>query len=385
LLVPKIRDNASRVVAWGATRQGKTLLYTSQCTKSIYQKDERIWPGLPNALLLSEVSIPAIWAEDPKAIIGKGKPLLVPRVIKRIIHPGAIHCIKTCPTYPDVVATTTGHEYVFVWNTTQHPDRPLQQNAEPNTPELMLKGHKQAIGPSNALDFSSHALFVACGGRDGRLLIWKLSDYESTLSETTVYPQQNSRVFDTLSKPSPKLKPARILSDKHTMAIKDCCFSPHSSSDLISAGEDGLLIKWDIRQPSSTATSFIHNTNTELTTVDWHPEQDNLIVFGAIDGSVKLFDIRKTAVVHAWTHSAPVTKVLWGEKNFFASASLDGTVGIWDPNSKKRVFRHVGHQGSHVIGLDWKHGDFTLASVGMMESRGTIQIWRPSGYIIGIL
>jgi len=384
LLVPKIRENASRVVAWGATRQGKTMLYTSQCTKSTYQRKERTWPGLPHALLLSEVAIPALWAEDPKAIIGKGKPLLVPRVIKRIIHPGAIHCIKPCPMYPDVVATTTDHKYVFMWNTILQPDRPLQADSDPNTPELILKGHRQEIGSSNALDFSSHALFVACGGRDGRLLIWKVSDYESTLSESIPISQQNSRVIDTLSKPSPKLKPARILKDKHKKPVKDCCFSPHNSAELLTAGEDGLLIKWDIRQSSETAAILVHNTNTELTAIDWNPDEENHIVLGGIDGTVKLFDIRKPGVVHVWRHSAPVTKVLWGEKSFFASASLDGTVGIWDPNSKKRLFRHVGHQGSHVIALDWKQGDFTLASVGVMESRGTTQIWRPSGYISGI-
>ena len=152
----------------------KYRLFQSHATNANYLKDKHIWQGLPHSLLICDVYLPNndngnnnnphsnntlyhqlnAWNthcnnnnDNNDDIISyplqnnANKPYF--EVIKRIIHPKPILRIKQMYTLPQIVATHTQHKYVFIWNTSTQHDREMINNSDPNTPELILKGHKK--------------------------------------------------------------------------------------------------------------------------------------------------------------------------------------------------------------------------------------------------
>ena len=155
----------------------KYRLFQSHATNANYLKDKHIWQGLPHSLLICNVYLPNnnknvephsntklyhrlnewhknndnndILSYPPQSNIdndcnnNNNKNDKYFEIIKRIIHPGPILRIKQMYQFPQIVATHTQHKYVFLWNTSTQHDREMINNSDPNTPELILKGHKK--------------------------------------------------------------------------------------------------------------------------------------------------------------------------------------------------------------------------------------------------
>jgi len=392
----KLRPSPPMAIAWSPEERedNKGILYTSQCSNtatprstSVFHKSLRMWPGYPHAVLVNEVTIPELWSEDPRSMC-KAKSTLNPRVVKRIIHPGLIYKIATCKTHPDVIATITDHKYIFIWNTRTQSDCPTTPQMATSIPEVILKGHEAPIGDTNALAFNDRSLFIVSGGQTGQIFVWKLTDYQTVLSETDVSP------YGSLSKLCPKIKPARQLAVHHKSRVTDCCFSPHNHTDILSGGLGGRLIRWDLREPRDADPTILNESKSGegVTSIAWHPDKEHLILQGGMNGSVKLFDVRKKGFIFSESHLEKVTKVSWAhgvDNKYCVSSSWDSSVSIWDTEESRRVFHHVLHQGSHVLDVDWRKSGMLIASAGVKPHltdnlrTGSLQVWRPNSYIFG--
>ncbi|GJX49860.1 WD40 repeat-containing protein MSI4-like protein [Tanacetum coccineum] len=116
--------------------------------------------------------------------------------------------------------------------------------------------------------------------------------------------------------------------------------------------------------------------DADLHCVDWNPIDENLILTGSADNTIRLFDHRNLTTngtgspVHIFkNHTAAVLCVRIGESSGRASKTAQGL-----------LFRHSGHRDK-VVDFHWNaHDPWTIVSVSnddeSTDGGGTLQIWR---------
>ncbi len=98
---------------------------------------------------------------------------------------------------------------------------------------------------------------------------------------------------------------------------------------LAGAGDDGVLYIWDITNNFSVTT--VRNLGKNLTAVTWHPAE-NQVVVGNESGLLRI--VRNGILVRNLAgHNGPIEKITYNHQaNFFASASKDRSVRLWNVN-----------------------------------------------------
>ena len=83
-------------------------------------------------------------------------------------------------------------------------------------------------------------------------------------------------------------KPKKILNE-HSSDIIDLSWSSINTSYLLSASLDYTVILWDIKEKQSFIKKFIHNDM--LTSVSFHPFDDNIFITGCLDRFIRIWKI----------------------------------------------------------------------------------------------
>ncbi|KAH9318306.1 hypothetical protein KI387_020075, partial [Taxus chinensis] len=126
--------------------------------------------------------------------------------------------------------------------------------------------------------------------------------------------------------------------------------------------------------------------NADLHCVDWNRHDENRILTGSADNSVRMFDRRNLissgvgSPVHKFEgHTASVLCVQWcpDKASVFGSAAEDGYLNVWDcekvgkgvarrnvpPAPSGLFFQHAGHRDK-VVDFHWNSFDpWTIVSV----------------------
>lgn len=102
-----------------------------------------------------------------------------------------------------------------------------------------------------------------------------------------------------------------------------------SGTHLAGAGDNGTLYIWDLTR--NYAVTEIKTGNAALTALSWYPGADQLIVGNA---SGLLHIVRNGVVIRTLSgHRGPIEQIKFNHKaTFFASASKDKTVRLWQVN-----------------------------------------------------
>ncbi|MFT5457365.1 MAG: WD40 repeat protein, partial [Myxococcota bacterium] len=145
---------------------------------------------------------------------------------------------------------------------------------------------------------------------------------------------------------------------------------------VVSAGHDGVV--------------HVHDRSTGLRrhALEGHSERvralarhrSGVVASGGYDGVLAVWDTREgTRMGHVNAHPGPIIG-LCAAGDGWATASLDGTVGLWDPAST-RLATLRGHTGG-VTGVAML-GPARLVSVGL---DGTVRLWSmPGGELLQVL
>jgi WD40 repeat protein/energy-coupling factor transporter ATP-binding protein EcfA2 len=98
---------------------------------------------------------------------------------------------------------------------------------------------------------------------------------------------------------------------------------------LAGAGDNGTLYIWDVT--NNFAVTEVRNLGKNLTAVTWHPTENQVIV-GNEAGLLRI--VRNGILVRNLSgHNGPIEKIQYNHKaNFFASASKDRSVRLWNVN-----------------------------------------------------
>ncbi|KAJ8643377.1 hypothetical protein MRB53_005125 [Persea americana] len=403
---------------WGpqleqATYKNRQRLYLSEQTDG----------SVPNTLVIAncEVVKPRVAAAEHISQFNEEARSPFVKKFKTIIHPGEVNRIRELPQNSKIVATHTDSPDVLIWDVEAQPNRHAVLGTADSRPDLILTGHQD--NAEFALAMCPTEPFVLSGGKDKLVVLWSIQDHISasaTEPSSTKAPgiPSGGSIIKPASKNSgssdkaaddPSIGPRGVYQG-HDDTVEDVQFCPSSSQVFCSVGDDSCLILWDARTGSTPSVKVEKAHNADLHCVDWNPHDENLILTGSADNSVRMFDRRNltssgvgSPVYKFEGHKAAVLCVQWSpdKSSVFGSAAEDGFLNIWDydkvgkkkersgtrmPNSPPGLFfQHAGHRDK-VVDFHWNASDpWTIVSVsddcGSTGGGGTLQIWRMSDLI----
>ncbi|PSC71637.1 WD-40 repeat-containing MSI4 [Micractinium conductrix] len=391
---PSLACRWGPVVEEGGARSRQRLYLTEQTDGSE-----------PNRLVVVNVDVArprTATADHLQGFTEHSKSLHVGRPLKTILHPGEVNRLRELPQHPHVVVTHTDSPLLFVWNLITQADRTGVKSTsakQQSTADLVLEGHE--ADAEFALGASGAAPRVASGGKDTKVLVWDLEGHGTSLAAPASGGSGAAGV-------GTRLQPLQKL-EGHSETVEDVCWRPGSTTEIASVGDDFSLLLWDLRKggPPAQNVQRAHGKN-DIHCVDWGPQQDHLLVTGAADGTVRVWDRRSTGSP-AWAftyHSHAVTGVEWSphRKGVFASAGEDRLLCVWDleaktpveadgPAATKRprsatphqlMFQHAGHR-SPVVDFQWNPADsmalFSVSDEAGAGGGGTLQMYRISDLV----
>ncbi|XP_068651904.1 WD-40 repeat-containing protein MSI4-like [Aristolochia californica] len=396
---------------WGpqleqATYKNRQRLYLSEQTDG----------SVPNTLVIAncEVVKPRVAAAEHISQFNEEARSPFVKKYKTIIHPGEVNRIRELPQNSKIVATHTDSPDVLIWDVETQPNRHAVLGAGDSRPDLILTGHQD--NAEFALAMCPTEPYVLSGGKDKLVVLWSIQDHISNAAVDPSSAKSSSAgsIVKQTSKSdksteSPTIAP-RGTFQGHEDTVEDVQFCPSSAQVFCSVGDDSCLILWDARAGNSPSVKVEKAHNADLHCVDWNPHDENLILTGSADNSVRMFDRRNLtsggigSPVHKFEgHKAAVLCVQWSpdRSTVFGSSAEDGFLNVWDyekvgkkkdrvgtrmPNSPPGLFfQHAGHRDK-VVDFHWNASDpWTIVSVSddceSTGGGGTLQIWRMSDLI----
>ncbi|CAN8326514.1 unnamed protein product [Cochlearia groenlandica] len=390
-LVPLLYDSLSNrklvwpslSCRWGSQIGNQQRLYISEQTDG----------SVPNTLVIANYEA-VKWQLNEEARSPSVKKY------KTIIHPGEVNRIRELPQNSNIVATHPDSPDVLIWNTDTQPDRHAVFGAPHSRPDLILTGHQD--NAEFALAMCPTEPFVLSGGKDKSVVLWSIQDHitRSAMNSKSLVSSFNQTGEDGTNTGGRSVGPRGIYHG-HENTVEDVTFCPSSSQEFCSVGDDSCLILWDARTDTCPAMKVEKAHDDDLHCVDWNPHDNNLILTGSADNTVRLFDRRNltsngvgSPIYTFEGHKAAILCVQWSpdRSSVFGSSAEDGLLNVWDTDrvGKKLdhapdtpaglLFKHAGHRNK-VVDFHWNVLDpWTIASVsdGCESSRGggTLQIWR---------
>nr|AFK39711.1 unknown [Lotus japonicus] len=250
--------------------------------------------------------------------------------------------------------------------------------------------------------------YVLSGGKDKTVVLWSIEDHVTSASDSKSAGSIIKGEGYDKTADGPSVGPRGVYRG-HEDTVEDVTFCPSSAQEFCSVGDDSCLILWDARVGCSPVVRVEKAHDADLHCVDWNPHDDNLILTGSADNSVRMFDRRNLtsngveAPIHKFEgHKAAVLCVQWSpdKASVFGSSAEDGLLNIWDyekvgkkiERAGKSIntppglfFQHAGHRDK-VVDFHWNAYDpWTIVSVSddceSTGGGGTLQIWRMSDLI----
>ncbi|CAN1293731.1 WD-40 repeat-containing protein MSI4 [Linum perenne] len=415
---------------WGpqleqATYKNRQRLYLSEQVSFSSSTDGSV----PNTLVIAncEVVKPRVAAAEHISQFNEEARSPFVKKYKTIIHPGEVNRIRELPQNSRIVATHTDSPDVLIWDVETQPNRHAVLGATNSRPDLVrlcvcgvcnysngiilqiLTGHQD--NAEFALAMCPTEPYVLSGGKDKSVVLWSIQDHITPSASDPASgksPGSGGSIIkrsDGNDKASdgPTVGPRGIYQG-HEDTVEDVAFSPSSAQEFCSVGDDACLILWDARVGTGPVVKVEKAHNADLHCVDWNPHDNNFILTGSADNSVRMFDRRNLTsngvgshVYKFEGHNAAVLCVQWcpDKASAFGSSAEDGLLNIWDydvigketevkaPGAPAGLFfQHAGHRDK-VVDFHWNtHDPWTIVSVSddceTSGGGGTLQIWRMS-------
>ncbi|KAK3097121.1 hypothetical protein FSP39_006546 [Pinctada imbricata] len=150
----------------------------------------------------------------------------------------------------------------------------------------------------------------------------------------------------------------------------DVTWAENNENVLVTGAGDGQILVWDTTQPKGPIKAMKEHQK-EVNSVHWSQTRaDNLVVSGSWDKTIKTWDIFQTRSLSTFVgHEAIVYCVRWSPHipGCIASASGDHTLRIWDvrrPDYAKTVI--PAHQ-AEILTCDWSKYDQNMLFSGSVD------------------
>ena len=121
---------------------------------------------------------------------------------------------------------------------------------------------------------------------------------EQKPKQSKTQERMKKNIANYLHEPKPErrkhsLFKAHVKLKGHTKSVEDLVFKPNSRNILCSVGVDRQVVFWDLRVGTKPTLTLQEVHKSDINTVDWSSQNDNLLATGSNDTLVKILDIRK--------------------------------------------------------------------------------------------
>lgn len=184
---------------------------------------------------------------------------------------------------------------------------------------------------------------------------------------------------------APLSSPQHVLTNSRNLPF----FSMDVAHGLISAGSqlkgtDSELVLWDTRKLDGPLRSFIDSHNDDITDTKFHPTKSNILLSGATDGYVNIYDLnilneddaQLQCINYASVHSAGFTS----ESRIYVLSHME-TFSMFDLSSEEDINPEAAPQTSKTDVGSQKRGDTDFGDI--REAWGceyVIDLYAP-GYV----
>jgi WD40 repeat protein len=191
-------------------------------------------------------------------------------------------------------------------------------------PPQELKGHTSDLW---GVDFSPDGKYVVTSSNDKTVRLWDLATGETI------------RIFSG-----------------HTAEVWDVVFSPDGKY-LLTGSADQTARLWDAMNGETVQVFSGHIGSVDA--VAFSPDGKYVVTTGSTDKTARLWNIASGKTMHIFVgHSDLVIRVAYSpDGKYMLTASVDGTVRLWDPaaGSEVRVFDHPSVPGAIAFSPDGKY------------------------------
>ncbi|XP_064395171.1 GATOR2 complex protein WDR24-like [Halichondria panicea] len=130
----------------------------------------------------------------------------------------------------------------------------------------------------------------------------------------------------------------------------DVHFHPKDESQLATAPTNGSVVIWDISKRTKNKLYHVFEGAHQraVNKVSYHPKDYNLLLSGAQDSCMNIFDTRQRMVVSAFKGPDCVRDVKFAPSNehYFAACYDNGTIQVWDRRYNEHCLKTIpGHNG----------------------------------------
>lgn len=212
---------------------------------------------------------------------------------------GAVHAMAVSPKYMNVVASGSQDGRIRLWTVA--------------TGEMTGKwkqAHSLAI---LSVCWSPDELNIASGSEDGTAIIW-----DTKKGDIVGYPIRTAH--------------------PHVYAVRYSC----DGGTLLTSGYNNAITFWDVKTREAVRFVEACHASQQVHCVIWTPY--DRIFLGCSNGIVQASTDTQGEVARLGDRTGPICAiVLSQDKLLLATASLDNTISLWDPDTNQSVSRPLVH------------------------------------------
>jgi len=183
----------------------------------------------------------------------------------------------------------------------------------------------QCLGPAhkgqiNCMALSAEGMFLATGGKDGFVIIWRVLQFDKEAYEQ-MEPQSPCNNFSQNVRPhGPKFfssDPWSTFHD-HKDEITDLCWS--KSQFLLSSSSDATVRLWHVQR---NYCLYVFKHREAVTCVDFDPNNDSSFVCGSVDKILRVWGIKEGRVQHWEKLTGVITAVVFDSESKMIVAGME--------------------------------------------------------------
>ena len=285
-------------------------------------------------------------------------------------HGSSVRTVAYSPVNPSLVASAGDSGEIKLWN--------LQ-----NGTVATLGHHDDTV---NSIAFSPDGTFLASGGDDYVLKLWKVNAKHHIATREHITDRTRSQVKAVTFSPNGKMIATggrhaklwdiytrnQIVTFKHHDWVWTVAFS--SDGKLLATGDNsGQVNVWDLQ--SQQAVTQLHADSDSVYTVQFSPN-DQILASAGYEGKVKLWTVPNWIPHGTLTSNSTISEIRFSPDSSTLAGTSYKSVHLWAVGTGENIVTLTGH-------TDWVSTTaFSLDGGALISSGtdGTVRLWDVTPY-----